>query len=119
MVKKFNELFESKSNDVFNESNYKNTYTVNITILKKHLLKILKEWSELNYNYEPNKKTVEIILNDYYDYVLYPDTDGIIDYLENYLVENGDDYLDNITEIMKDLEPEDYEKKTSIKKFNI
>ena len=119
MVKKFNELFENNSNDVFDESNYKNTKEINIEKLKQDLLGVFKEWSVYNNGYKPNKETIDTILDDYYEYVLYPDNDNLYVYLLDIMTDSTGDYLKNLTKVIKDIEPEDYKKKTTIHKFKI
>jgi len=97
MVKKFNELNESKIDDVFDENQYSNTFEVKIESEKKDVLFKLKKWCEKN-NYIPEKKTINEILNSYYYFILNP-TSEVNEFFFEYTVNNQGDYAEDIYDI--------------------
>ena len=118
-VLKYNELFENKTDDLFNSDIYSDNFSVNISNIKTEILKKIKDFS-IEYDYIPTEKTINEILTDVYYWTLTPETDKINDYF-NDIEEELD--LSNHNEVIIhkiiSYEPKEWEVHNNMNKFNI
>ena len=119
-IKKFNEIYENASNDVFSKDNYKDTtIIVNISSIKEDFLKELKKWCDAN-NFIPEKKSVELMLEEYYYYVLHVDNDLLYEFLQNDDVGEDDrEYDEWFPLFLKKIKDEKYLKFEKTQDFNL
>ena len=127
MVKKFNELNENNSNDVFNSKNYSDKYCYDISDQKERIMHALKQWGERQ-NYTPEENTINEILTSYY-YAVSTSVDhgDIYEFFWNYIdaygnnIDTSDMTIDEaIAFMIKEEEGEElYNMKKATKKFKI
>lgn len=114
-VKKFNQLFENTEENVFDEKSYKNEYSVNIEVLKADFLDLLKIWCREN-DIEPEKKSINEMLDEYYSHVLFPSSDQLYIFFEDNDKEDYEEYFHDYLEKIND---KNYLKWKRRKEFNL
>ena len=109
MVKKFNELFENNSENIWEIDNYKTDYEISISHELNIVLKEFKTWCNEN-KITPTKNMIELVFEEASEYIL----NVCFQKSDLYETQDFDDFYEEIIE-----DDEDYQRMKNQQIYNI